>query len=159
MRIFEGRKPWNHLNADFLIGRRLLCHEYPTGIASVADLTCELAAILPAHAPVTYFGFPILDGGCPRATELLSNVRAISGLPKPLYVHCAQGHGRTGLVAAAILLAEGNAETVDSALVQIRSARPSVRIDGRQRRALEEFAQLLAVDDARRAALRPLNLR
>lgn len=144
---------------DFLIGRRLLRHEYPTGIASVADLTCELAASLPAHAPVTYFGFPILDGGCPRSTELLSNVRVILGLPKPLYVHCAQGHGRTGLVAAAILLAAGTPLRLTARSSKFVRPVQVVRINGRQRRALEEFAQLLAVDDARRAALSPLQLR
>jgi len=148
LRLVERRAPWNQLNQGFFIGRRLLRHEYPPGIASVVDLTCELPAITPAGEPVKYFNFPILDAGCPSPTELHANVKAILSLPRPVYVHCAQGHGRTGLVAAAILLAEGHAKTVGEALGQTVAARPGVHVNRRQRLVLEQSAQTLTSNDA-----------
>jgi protein-tyrosine phosphatase len=109
----------------------------------LVDLTCELAAVLPKDDAVTYLSVPILDAGWPEPARLLSTVRTIRDLPRPIYLHCAQGHGRTGLVAAAILLAEGDAKTAEEALNRVRAVRPGVRVNGGQRRALEQLAGLL----------------
>lgn len=147
LRIVERRAPWNRLTPELVIGRRLLGHEYPPGTASVVDLTCELAAVLPEDDVVTYLSVPILDAGWPEPARLLATVRTIRDLPRPIYLHCAQGHGRTALVAAAILLAEGDAKTAEEALGRVRAVRPGVRVNGGQRRVLEQLAGLLTFPD------------
>ncbi|MFP2931679.1 tyrosine-protein phosphatase, partial [Pyxidicoccus sp. 3LG] len=40
-------------------------------------------------------------------------------MPGPLYVHCAQGHGRTGMIAAALLVARGDAADAATALARV----------------------------------------
>jgi protein-tyrosine phosphatase len=49
-----------------------------------------------------------------------------------IYIHCAQGHGRTGMFAAAVLLSSGQAATPEEALRLVTSARPGVRLSGDQ---------------------------
>ena len=61
----------------------------------------------------------------------------------PLYIHCAQGHGRTGLVAALFLLAHGDADTPDTAIEMIQSSRPLVGLNGVQRASLLAASKLL----------------
>ncbi|WP_223632868.1 hypothetical protein [Corallococcus sp. EGB] len=39
------------------------------------------------------------------------------------YVHCAQGHGRTGMSAAALLVARGDPPDAKAALTRVRQAR------------------------------------
>ena len=55
-------------------------------------------------------------------------------------MHCANGRGRTGLVAAAWLLAHGRADSAADALARVQAARPAVRLLPRQWAALEAFA-------------------
>lgn len=45
-----------------------------------------------------------------------------------MLVHCAQGHGRSAVVVAAWLLLKGRAQDPEEALIQIKAARPGVRL-------------------------------
>lgn len=138
LRLLLRERAWQRVTPSLYIGRRLLAHEFPGGIASVVDLTSELYAAVPSYA-VTYVSLPILDGTAPSVSELLHSVRTISQLPKPIYLHCAQGHGRTGLVAAALLLADGLVSTPEQALTKLKTVRPGLRLNHEQRRRLAEL--------------------
>src|SRR3569623_1658332 len=58
------------------------------------------------------------------------NVAALDG---PRYVHCAQGHGRSAALVAAVLIARGLAADVDAAERQMTHARPRVGLKPVQR--------------------------
>lgn len=134
--------PFVELLPDVVIGRRLLPGEEPAGIEEIVDLTSEFAepvAIRRAHA---YISFPILDAAAPEPAALVGFVRSLDIAPRSRYVHCAEGHGRTGLVASALLLWRNLATSPDEALAAVQRVRPSVRLNTVQRRCLSDFHRL-----------------
>jgi protein-tyrosine phosphatase len=60
-----------------------------------------------------------------------------------VYVHCALGHGRTGCIVSAYLLATGVVPSIGEAVNLLRSLRPGVDLNRDQRRALRAFAKEL----------------
>lgn len=146
------REPAFHwLTERVVIGRRLLSRELPPEVTAVVDLTSEFPEPL-ALRQRNYRSFPVLDGFVPPIDVLAGWIAEVRDLPGPVYVHCAAGHGRTGMFAACLLLARGEAATPDEALKLIRVERPGVRLGRRQRRAVEEFHRLLAGNATDRAA-------
>lgn len=141
--------PW--LTVDYCIGRRLLSGEYPPNLAAVVDLTCEFSEQLPLLSAPEFRVFPILDAGAVSAAELTAMVREIAALPRPVYLHCARGHGRTAMVASALLLHLGLAESAADAERRVLDVRPGARMNRRQRAAVERLATSSALRSARRA--------
>ncbi len=122
------------LAPGLLIGRRLLPHEVPP-VATIVDLTAELDEHVPNGA--TLLALPILDGAPVDPVKLVEMAKKIHASEGPIYLHCAQGHGRTSMVAAAVLLERGLAKNVAEALEMIRRVRPGAKPNRDQRRALE----------------------
>ncbi len=133
-RVFRRIAPYNTLRDDIIIGRRLLPAEVPDGVDTVLDLTCEFPEPAGVRSGRRYFALPVLDQGVPALEtllEVLSEIRC--SLQGRLYIHCAEGHGRTAMVAAVLLLRDGVATSPDDALRLIQQARPTVRLSARQR--------------------------
>ncbi|WP_298868354.1 dual specificity protein phosphatase family protein [uncultured Gimesia sp.] len=103
------------------------------------DLTCEFSE---PHAlrESSYFCFPVLDRSVPSLDDLRSWIERIAALEGNILIHCAEGHGRTGLFAAALLVHTGQTETPESALQFIQSKRPLVRLSHLQMKTLMEFS-------------------
>jgi hypothetical protein len=148
-RLIKREHAYDALLPDVLIGRRLLASEYPVNTATVVDLTCEFPEPAQIRRTATYVNCPILDAALPDAEQLISLVRLIRGARRPIYIHCAQGHGRTGLVAAALLLANGSARTVEEAVAMVQAVRPLVRLKASQMTRLREVSAEL-VEEAKR---------
>jgi len=74
------------------------------------------------------FSFPIPDRGVPASTRealsLFSTISAALEAGKNVAVHCRQGIGRSGLIAAGVLLTSGMG--VDKALELVGAARGEV---------------------------------
>ena len=103
------------------------------------DLTAEFAEPAAIRKSPAYRSFPILDGAAPSPEALRA---AVAGLrPGRTFVHCAQGHGRTGLFALAVLLSSGVARSVEDGLRLLRTARPGIRLSRDQRRCIEVYAE------------------
>ena len=67
--------------------------------------------------------------------------QVICGLrPGKTFVHCAQGYGRTGVFALAVLLKSGAVRTVSDGLGMLRGARPGITLNCVQRECVEAFA-------------------
>lgn len=60
---------------------------------------------------------------------------------RDVYVHCAHGHGRSATVLAAVLINEGKAADADEAVALMRRARPKVRLNKKQARALAAWIE------------------
>ncbi|MBN9684761.1 MULTISPECIES: phosphatase domain-containing protein [unclassified Corallococcus] len=127
----------------FLVGRRLLPGELPPGVTAVLDLTSEFIEPEAIRGACRYVSLPILDASTLPVEQVAPVLRELAALPGPLYVHCAQGHGRTGMIAAALLVARGDAPDAKTALARVRQARPGVRLSASQERALDALSAAL----------------
>ncbi|WP_164021805.1 tyrosine-protein phosphatase [Pyxidicoccus trucidator] len=125
------------------VGRRLLSGELPPGTGAVLDLTSEFIEPRGIRTACRYVSLPILDASTLPVDRVAPVLRELATLREPLYVHCAQGHGRTGMLAAALLLARGEAPDARTALTLVQRARPGVRLSPAQEHALEELASAL----------------
>jgi protein-tyrosine phosphatase len=98
-------------------------------------------------AGVEFIGFPVPDRGTPgsrdRFRELVNTVAGELTAGRGVVVHCRQGIGRAGLVAAGVLVAAGL--DPDAAVERVTAARGRpVPETPAQRRWLDEFAGELA---------------
>ena len=127
------------------IGRRpTQPRDIPAGTAVCADLAAEFPA---SRAELKYGGqyvsFPILEASF-RSCEAL--IACIDSLPENgLYIHCAQGHGRTGFFSCALLLRRGTVKTLPEAEALVTRVRPGVKLRKAQREfLLAHEAKLIA---------------
>ncbi|UCG50464.1 MAG: dual specificity protein phosphatase family protein [Candidatus Latescibacterota bacterium] len=138
------REPAFHPLIDgIFIGRRLLTDEYPPGIESVVDLTCEFSESKHVREGRTYRSLPTLDASAPESAALEALIKEIIQLQRGVYIHCAEGHGRTATVAAALLLYIGEATSVNDAINFVLQRRPKARMNSAQRSMVESFAATL----------------
>ena len=142
LQVATSREPaWNRVNAALIVGRRLRSWELPEDAAIVCDLTCEFGAQVSAR----YVNFPILDAAAAPPAQLLAWAKTLApreAEPCSLLVHCAQGHGRTGMFAAVWLVVHGYAADVREAIADLKAVRPGIRLRSGQREAAEQACLL-----------------
>ena len=148
LRVFRREAAVSRLTPDLLIGRRLFAWEYPPGIESILDLTCEFPEPAAARRGLAYYNFPILDGSMPPLADLVALARRFAEHRQTVYIHCAQGHGRAGMVAASILLAKGLARGADEAIAAAKAARPKLWMKRSQRRMVRRVAEALEREES-----------
>lgn len=152
----SGENAVDRLTDEIRVGRRLRPDELPGDVRSVVDLTAEFPEPRRIVAAVNYLARPLLDG-CGADPETLATIaRDVLAAEKPVLIHCAQGHGRTGMVAASALLVSGSAPDADRALAAVGRARPGTKLNGEQRNAVRRLAESLATPAASRRAGRRL---
>lgn len=113
----------------------------PTVHPAVLDVTCELPLQL---VPPAYKVLPVWDTHAPTVAQIEEGVqwaRRQKGDRRPVLIHCAHGHGRSATVLAAILIAEGLAKSAPEAEALAKQHRPRVRLNRRQRDALQRWVQ------------------
>lgn len=138
-RFFSREPACSVVMEQLVVGRRLLAGERKEEYDNYVDLTAEFSE--PAvfrHSPA-YRNFPILDGAAPVPAALREAVDSLR--PGRTFVHCAQGHGRAGLFALAVLLRSGIAPTVEDGLRILRTARPSIHLNREQLKCIEVLAE------------------
>jgi protein-tyrosine phosphatase len=117
----------------------------------VVDLTSEFsdARLMRESRGIVaeYLCLPTLDAWVSEEEAFRAALDRVAAADGPVYIHCAQGHGRSGTFAAALLLRRGIARDVDDAVRMLRARRPGVRLNRRQRK----FLQQLTERDARAA--------
>jgi protein-tyrosine phosphatase len=130
VRLLSREAAFNTINDNLVIGRRLLASEAPEGFDHYVDLTAEFEEPAPIRTRPGYRCLPILDASVPTIEELRGAVE--SSASGRAFVHCAQGHGRTGLFALALLLRRGSVQTIEEGVGLLRSLRPAVRLNREQ---------------------------
>jgi protein-tyrosine phosphatase len=136
VRLISREAPYNQLTESVFIGRRLLSSERPKQFDHVVDLTCEFNEPS-AMRSTGYISFPTLDTHHPSIEELRRRVEIIANLDGTVYIHCAQGHGRTATLAIAYLLQTGHSATVDDAIRYVLDRRPLAHLGRSQRQILQ----------------------
>src|SRR6185295_2361530 len=92
------------------------------------DLTAEFREPSAIRRLPGYRSFPILDGSAPDPDSL---DKMLAGLrPGRMFVHCAQVHGRTGLVILALMLKSGAVSSVSEGLEKLRGVRRGIKLSG-----------------------------
>ena len=140
VRFTKAEALWNNLAPGIVIGRRLLDREWDLEVDAVIDLTAEFSEPRKIRRHPGYRCRPILDGSVPDDHQFAEWVADAAALDGVVYVHCAEGHGRTALFGAALLLAKGLARDAVDAEKKVLAARPLARMNRAQRRALARFA-------------------
>jgi hypothetical protein len=140
-----SREPVRHeVVPRLFLGRRVSPRELPAGCELVIDLTCEFEAAPAIRRRTGYAGLPTLDAGIPDLDQFRVVVSRAAACPGVVFVHCAQGHGRSGLFAAAVLVARGLAADPRQAVRMVRAVRPWVRLKPHQMRFLTAYARGMA---------------
>ncbi|OVA06006.1 Dual specificity phosphatase [Macleaya cordata] len=115
----------------------------PPGDPAIIDCTCELPRTR-AVSQNSYLCIPTWDTRAPQPSEIESAVRWAcrkKALNKPIFIHCAFGHGRSVAVMCALLVALGVAEDWKNAEKIIRERRPCIRMNSLHRKSLEEWSE------------------
>lgn len=134
----------HQINDKLTVGRRLLGHERLDGITTVLDMTAEFAEPASIRDGVRYMSLPTLDACAPKTEVLLTAIRELNP-DEHVFIHCAQGHGRTGLGAIALLLHRGEADGIEEGLAILRNIRPGIGLSADQHACLQQcFPQLCA---------------
>ncbi|CAK9313364.1 unnamed protein product [Citrullus colocynthis] len=110
---------------------------------AIVDCTCELPRCLEVSG-AGYLCVPTWDTRSPQPQEIEAAVRWICrkrDQKKPVFIHCAYGHGRSVAVACAALVALGEAEDWKNAEKIIKEKRPCIRMNSSHRKALEEWSK------------------
>ncbi|KAJ7974888.1 Dual specificity phosphatase protein [Quillaja saponaria] len=115
----------------------------PPGDPAIIDCTCELPR-MSEFSGLAYLCIPTWDTRAPQPAEIESAVKWAlrkRALKRPIFVHCAYGHGRSVAVMCALLVALGIAEDWKNAEKLIRERRPYIRMNVLHRKALEEWSK------------------
>lgn len=129
---------YNEVAPGLWVGRRVLGPELPAGVQVIVDVTCEFAEPSTALAVCEYRSLPMLNYSVPRREAFAALVADLTGR-EGIYIHCAQGHGRSATLAAGVLLAKGLAETWEDAVARVVRVRPKTHLEHCQ----EQFLQSL----------------
>jgi protein-tyrosine phosphatase len=95
----------------------------------VIDLTSEFSEPRAVRTGCAYLCLPTLDNAAPDPEVFREAVQKAAVWESPVYLHCALGHGRSALVAAAVLRKRGLADSPEEAFAQVQQARPGVRLN------------------------------
>lgn len=100
------------------------------GVTTVVDLRAEdgieTQETTRRRLGITRVHLPLRDGQVPTRDQVDRFLKAVSGSPGRVFVHCGAGVGRTGTMAAAYLVATGQATAREAARRNLAVGPPSV---------------------------------
>jgi protein-tyrosine phosphatase len=141
-RLGESANCADRIAPGIWLGRRARCREVPDDVRVIVDITAEFPAQRQVVASRSYVCLPTLDGMPSDEHKLEQMLQRLAREQRVMYIHCAQGRGRSAAVAAALLIRKGLAADVDEAERMLRAARPSIRISPAQRRLVAKISRL-----------------
>jgi protein-tyrosine phosphatase len=121
------------------LGRRCFAHELPPEVELVVDLTAEFAEPRQMREGRAYICVPTLDASVPSLEAFQKLIQRIIDFEGQTYIHCALGHGRSATVVIAVLVARGNALSLDQAEQRVKLARPGIGVNTAQRHLLQHW--------------------
>jgi len=144
-RMLSRENPTVIVTDDLILGRRLQAGELPAHVANYVDLTSEFEDPVQIRKSTKYVNLPILDAGVPSQDALHSVIARLK--PGTTFVHCAQGHGRTGLFALALLAYRHRIRSFDEGMALIKAARPGVGLNKTQETFIRNYIAEQAHDE------------
>lgn len=129
---FSRETVCNEVAPGLWLGRREAVTELPPDVTLIVDLTSEFSEPRAVRTGRAYLCLPTLDNAAPDPEAFAGVVRKVAAWDGEVYVHCALGHGRSALVAAAVLIARGLTGSPEAAFARVEQARPGVRLNRSQ---------------------------
>ena len=127
------------------LGRRVSAGELPPGTGVVIDLTSEIGVPRRVRDGVRrYICLPTLDRGVPdvaAAHAALDEAAKVAREGGGVYIHCAQGFGRSAALVAAMLIRRGECRDADEAEQRLKTLRPGVRLTRQQRAFVQQMTE------------------
>lgn len=140
----QKEKPFHEIIPGLWLGRRLIRGEASFFSQSREAAVLDMTAEFPDNRNLrnkNYLCVPTLDHTAPRQEQLELAIEFIRQhiSERPVFVHCALGHGRSATVVAAWLLGQNKARDVEAAEQQIKAIRPGVKLKADQISVLKDF--------------------
>ena len=131
---------WHLILPNLWLGRRIDAQGLPKGVGLVVDVTAEFESFRAIRENYTYWTLPCLDARTAKSDALKAlSERVANWSQSGIYIHCAKGRGRSTTLLVAVLLERRCVNTIDEAMVLIRTKRPQVRLHKPQRQILESL--------------------
>ena len=127
-RCIRRESCYHEISPGYYLGRRPLEGELPEEIMLVVDLTAEFAERRKIREEKDYLCLPILDAGVPCESDFEDLILKLLPRMEPMYIHCAEGHGRSAMVLATLIMCRENTGDVNQIESLIRSIRPGVHM-------------------------------
>lgn len=137
-RLGDKSPPFQCLHEDIYIGRRIPESELPRNVTTVIDLTAEFPQKVTC---VDYVSLPILDDATPSKAGLESLTETLRDRLGGVYIHCAEGKGRTALVASILLTELGVYCDWPLALELVQRVRPGSGVNPGQSKFAMAFCK------------------
>ncbi|KAK6933551.1 Dual specificity phosphatase, catalytic domain [Dillenia turbinata] len=115
----------------------------PPGNPAIVDCTCEFPRISELSGN-PYLCIPTWDTRAPQPGDIESAVKWACrkrAQSRPIFIHCAYGHGRSVTVTCALLVSLGVVEDWKAAEKFIQERRPRIHLNDLQRQSLEEWSR------------------
>ncbi|MCA9038855.1 MAG: dual specificity protein phosphatase family protein [Planctomycetaceae bacterium] len=142
LQLLLSRSPSYHVIAENLsLGRHGHARELPPDTEIVVDLTAEFTTEKEIQKNYQLYCLPILDGCTPAPKKFAELVNRLANEKRPIYIHCANGTGRSALLAAALLVQKRIAKNPKEAVKILREIRPQVRLNLEQCDFLQNLSQ------------------
>jgi hypothetical protein len=138
-RVFARKPAWSRVDAQLVVGRRLLASEADGTFDNYVDLTAEFAEPAAIRRSPAYRSFPILNDAGASPDALRAAVHSLK--PGRTYVHCGRGYSRSALFAVVFLVECGAAQGVEDALKILVAARPGMRLNREQQTHIQGYAK------------------
>jgi protein-tyrosine phosphatase len=135
----SDENPVDQITPELLLGRRVPSSQIPEGVTYCVDLTAEFDEPREIRESTHYINLPILDGSVPSVESLHATLAQLAD--GTTFVHCAQGHGRTGVFALAFLAERGLVRTFEEGYSLIRETRPRIHLNRTQERFIRSYIQ------------------
>eukprot|EP00252_Welwitschia_mirabilis_P004473 TRINITY_DN14803_c0_g1_i1.p1 TRINITY_DN14803_c0_g1~~TRINITY_DN14803_c0_g1_i1.p1 ORF type:complete len:238 (+),score=24.83 TRINITY_DN14803_c0_g1_i1:303-1016(+) len=143
-RVIQGEPVYSEVSPGLFVGGwpSAPC-DVPPGNPAVVDCTCELPRN-PCLEGLPYFCIPTWDSRAPSPLDIDRAVKWASqqySQGRPVFVHCAFGHGRSVAVMCALLVSLGLSEDWKGAEKMIKDCRPAIGMNIEQRKSVDIWSQ------------------
>ncbi len=136
--LFDNTPPWHQVTEKLIIARRLKSDELPDGVSQIIDLTSEFVDPPSIRQHPGYVALPVLDAQAIDIDKAILLSEQAAQVDGRILIHCANGSGRSGHVAAICLIVWKKAKSAAEAIQMVKDARPWVSLNAKQAETVRE---------------------